>query len=63
MAHNSTTTKAREKNKHTFGIHRILEFFVVCSIKFKNYQILPTKISHRYLVTTKQIVSERSSFL
>ncbi len=27
IAKNSTTTKAREKNKHRFGILRILEFF------------------------------------
>jgi hypothetical protein len=29
IAKNSTTTKAREKNKHRFGILRILENFYV----------------------------------
>jgi hypothetical protein len=27
IAHNSTTTKAREKNEHRIGILRILEIF------------------------------------
>jgi hypothetical protein len=27
IAYNSATTEAREKNKHIFGILRILEFF------------------------------------
>jgi hypothetical protein len=53
IAHNSTTTKAGEKNKYMFGILRILEMFGVCSTKFKNYEILLNEISHRYLETTK----------
>jgi hypothetical protein len=50
---NSTTTKAREKNKHKFGILRNLQFFDLCLTKCKNNQILLNKISHRFLPTTK----------
>jgi hypothetical protein len=50
---NSTTPKARGKNKHRFGIHKILEIFVVCLTKFKNINILLNKISHRFLQDTK----------
>jgi hypothetical protein len=34
-----TTTEAREKNTHIFGILRILGIFEVCLTKFKNNQI------------------------
>jgi hypothetical protein len=34
-----------EKNKHTFGILGILEFFAVCLTKYENYQFLLNKIS------------------
>ncbi len=30
-----------------------LEFFGLFFTKFENYQIVPNKISHRFLVTTK----------
>ncbi len=53
IAINSTTAKARGKNKHLFGILGILEFFDVCLTKFKNNQILLNKISHIFLLTTK----------
>ncbi len=53
IANKSATTETTEKNKHTFGIHRMLEFFVACLTKFENGQILCHKISHRFLVTTK----------
>jgi hypothetical protein len=36
IAKNPTTTKAREQNKHRFGILRILEKFDVCLTKFEN---------------------------
>jgi hypothetical protein len=38
-AKNSTTTKAIEKNKHRFGILRILEIFDVCLTKLKKYNL------------------------
>ncbi len=50
IAKNSTTSKAREKNKYRFGIFRI---FYVRLTKFKNNQILLNKISRRILLTTK----------
>jgi hypothetical protein len=53
IAKNSTTTKAREKNKHRFRILRILQFFDACSTTFKNNQILLYKISRRFQLTTK----------
>jgi hypothetical protein len=40
IANNSTTTKAREKNKRIFGILRILEIFDACLTQFKNNQNL-----------------------
>ncbi len=55
ITNNSTNTEARE-NKHIFGIVQILEKkFDVRLTKFENYQILLNKISHRLLVTTKQL--------
>jgi hypothetical protein len=50
IADNSTTTKAREKIRTDL---ESLEFFDVCLTKFKNNQILPNKISHISLLTTK----------
>jgi hypothetical protein len=52
IAKTSTTTKAREKMKHSFRIIDILDFYV-CFTKFKNHQILLDKISHRFQLTTK----------
>ncbi len=63
IAHNTTTSKAREKNKHRFEILIILENFDACLTKLKNNQILLTKISHRFQVTTKLFFTgRRSSF-
>ncbi len=39
IANNSTITKAREKNKHRFGIHRILE---INDVRLTNYKGLFT---------------------
>jgi hypothetical protein len=52
IAYNSTTTKAREKNKHRFGILRFIEKFRGLT-NFKNNQILPNQRSHQFLLTTK----------
>jgi hypothetical protein len=52
IAHNSTTTTAR-KTKHKFGILKILEIFEIYFTYFKNSQILLSKISQTFLVTTK----------
>ncbi len=53
IAKNSTTTKAREKNKHRSGILRILQIFYACMTTFKNNQILLYKISCRFQLTAK----------
>ncbi len=52
------TTKAREKNKHRFGILRI--FFDAHLTKFKDNQILLNKICHRFLLTTKIFTGPKS---
>jgi len=46
----SVTSEAGEKNKHRFGIIRILEIFYVCLTKFENYHISLHQISHSFLV-------------
>ncbi len=38
----------------------LLKFFDVCWTKFKNYQILLNKISHRFLVTSKLFSGRKS---
>jgi hypothetical protein len=50
IAKNSKTTKAIEKISADL---ESLEFFGVGLTKFRNYQILLNKISHRFLGTTK----------
>ncbi len=50
-----------EKNKHIFGILKILEFFDVYLTKLENYQILLNKISHRFLASTKLFSRWKSS--
>ncbi len=52
-AKNSTTTTARVKNKHRFGILIIIDKFGLCLTKLKNIQILLSNISDRFLPTTK----------
>ncbi len=42
---NSTATNKARKNKHIFGILRILDFFDACLTKFENYQILLIKLA------------------
>jgi len=59
IANNTTTSIAREKNKHRFEILRILEIFDACLTKFKNNQILLNKISHRFLLTTKLYTGQK----
>jgi hypothetical protein len=44
-----------KKNKHRFGIHRILDIFNVFLTKFKNNQILLNEVSHRLPLTTKLV--------
>jgi hypothetical protein len=49
-------TKAR-KNKHKFGVLRVLKIFNVCLTEFiTNIQFLHNKISHRFLLTTKLFI-------
>ncbi len=53
IAKNSTITKDREKDKHRFGILRILEKFSSIfphNLKLKKNQILLNKISHGFLL-------------
>jgi hypothetical protein len=51
IAKDSTNTKVIEKFITDL---ESLEFFNACLIKFKNNQILHIKISHRFVLTTKQ---------
>ncbi len=60
IANNSTTTKAREKISTDLESLEFEKFFDACFTKLENYPILPNKISHRFLLTTK--LGERSSF-
>jgi hypothetical protein len=53
IVNNSTATEAREK---IITDLESLEFFDACLTKFKNSQILPNKISHRFLLTTKLFI-------
>jgi hypothetical protein len=46
-----------QKNKHRFGICRILDIFYACLTKFENYQILLNKISHRFPMTTSYLLA------
>jgi hypothetical protein len=50
---NSTTIKAREKISTDLESLEFQNFFDVCVTKFKNNQVLPNNISHRFLLTTK----------
>jgi hypothetical protein len=52
IAKNSKTTKAG-KNRHSFRILRIFEFFDLCLSEFEKNQILLSKIIHRSLLTIK----------
>jgi hypothetical protein len=53
IAHNTTSTEAREKINRDLESIEFLNFFAVYLTKFETYQILLNKISHRFLVTTK----------
>jgi hypothetical protein len=53
IAKNSTITKAREKTSTYLESLEFSKKFYVCLAEFKNNQILPNKISQRFLVTTK----------
>jgi hypothetical protein len=51
---NSTTTEAREKNKHRFGILGILEiFWCMLNLIKKNNQILFNKTSQQFILIIK----------
>jgi hypothetical protein len=52
IANSSTTTNAREKIRTDMEALKFLKFFDVGLSKFKNNQISPNKISHRFLMTT-----------
>ncbi len=49
----NTQQRLKLEKKHRYGIRRILEKIEVCLNKFKNNQILLSKISHRFIPTTK----------
>ena len=53
IANNSATTEAREKISTDLEYLEFLKFFDECLTNFKNNIILPNKISHRFLLTTK----------
>jgi hypothetical protein len=57
IAKHSTTTKGREKISADL---ESLEFFDIGFTKFKNNQILPNNISHRFLQTTKLFIWRKS---
>ncbi len=49
----SATTEAREKITTYLESLEFYKKFHVCLTKFKNYQILHNKISHRFIVASK----------
>ncbi len=51
ITNNSTIAKARVKISADLESLEFYKFFDVCLTKFKNYPILPNKISHRFLLT------------
>ncbi len=53
--------KAREKDKHRFGI--LWNYLDECLTKFKDNQILLNKISHRFLLTTELLTGRKSLIL
>ncbi len=53
IAENLRTTYAIEKINTDLESLKFLIFFDMYLTKFKNNQILPNKISHRFLLTTK----------
>jgi hypothetical protein len=55
-----TNSLKPEKNKHRFGIPRILQIVNACLTKFENQQILLNKISHIFLLTTKLFIGWKS---
>ncbi len=57
IANNSTNIKASKKISTDL---ESLEFFDVRLAKFKNYQILLNKISHRFILTTKLFTEWKS---
>ncbi len=57
IVNNSTTTKARDKNKHRFAILRTLDILLKFHLtKFKNDQILLNKISRIIFVITQLFI-------
>ncbi len=50
---NATTTRDREKNKHTLGFLGIVIIFDACLNNFKEKEILLITIGHKILVTSK----------
>jgi hypothetical protein len=46
-------TKGREEPTTELESFEFYKKIDVCVTNFENYQILPNKISHRYLVTTE----------
>ncbi len=56
IANNSATTEARGKISTDWEYVKILKIFDMCLTKFENYQILPSKNSHRFLATIKLFI-------
>ena len=59
IANNSTTAKAREKISTNLELFKFWIKIYVCLTKFKNNQILLNKISHIFLLTTKQWTGQK----
>ncbi len=60
IANNSTTTEAREKLSTDLESLEFFNLFDACLTKFENYYLLPNKISHRFLMTTKLFTGGKS---
>jgi hypothetical protein len=60
ITNSSATTKAREKLAHIWNQYNFRNFFDINLTKFENYQILRSKINHRFLVTTKLFSGQKS---
>jgi hypothetical protein len=56
IVNNSATIEAREKISTDLESLELQKFFDVCWAKFENCHILPNKIGHRFLLTTKLFI-------
>jgi len=63
FAINSSATKAGEKNKHSFGILRILEFLMYVLLNKKPIKIYWIKLTPYFYWQTSYLLDERASLV